>query len=34
MLSFKGTTLINLAVPLIYFVFDDANRTYWKMNSS
>ena len=33
-LSFKGTTLINLAVFLIYnFVFDDANRTYWKMNS-
>ena len=33
-LSFKGTTLINPAVPIIYnFVFDDANHTYWKMNS-
>ena len=33
-LSFKGTALINPLVPLIYnFVFDDANRTYWQMNS-
>ena len=31
---FKGATLINPAVPLIYnFVFDDAIHTYWKMNS-
>ena len=33
-LSFKDTALINPLVPLIYnFVFDDANRTYWQMNS-